>query len=68
VFVCLWSQVLKLTPPLSLFQLDVKEAKVITDHPQWDISDEEGEKEEGEGEDTEEDSDYSSEDDDDDWT
>lgn len=43
-------------------KLDVREAKVIEDHPQWDISDEEDEKE-GEGEGESEDSDYSSDED-----
>ncbi|XP_067674081.1 translocation protein SEC63 homolog [Haliotis asinina] len=51
---------------ISNIKLDVKEAKVVSDHPQWDISDDEAEKEDGAGEDTEEDSDYSSEEDDDD--
>lgn len=43
-------------------KLDVKEAKIVKDHPQWDISDDEEEKANNE-EDTEdeEDSDYSSE-------
>jgi len=35
-------------------QLDVKEAKVIDDHPQWDISDDEDDKKEEDS-----DSDYS---------
>ena len=39
------------------FQLDVKEAKVIEDHPQWDISDDEEEKEYNDN--ISEDSDYS---------
>ena len=42
-----------------LFQLDVKEAKVIEDHPQWDISDDEEEKEYNDN--ISEDSDYSTE-------
>ena len=37
-------------------QLDVKEAKKIENHPQWDISDEE--KEDAEATETEDDSDY----------
>ncbi|GFO42663.1 translocation protein sec63 homolog [Plakobranchus ocellatus] len=43
-------------------KLDVKEAKVIEDHPQWDISDDEDKDKENEDE-TEDDSDYSSEND-----
>lgn len=43
-------------------KLDVKEAKVIEDHPQWDISDDEDKDKDNEDE-TEEDSDYSSEND-----
>ena len=46
------------------FQLDVKEAKKIENHPQWDISDDE-EKEDNEGSETEGDSDY--DDSEDDW-
>ena len=45
-------------------QLDVKEAKIVKDHPQWDISDDEEDKANNEDEsEEEEDSDYSSEDD-----
>ena len=43
-----------------MFQLDVKEAKVIEDHPQWDISDDEDDKDK----DDETDSDYSTDGDD----
>lgn len=65
-----WSQTppwLGITSPCNLLQLDVKEAKIVKDHPQWDISDDEEDKANND-EDTEEeeDSDYSSEDDDDD--
>ncbi|XP_005098508.1 translocation protein SEC63 homolog isoform X2 [Aplysia californica] len=45
-------------------KLDVKEAKVIEDHPQWDISEDEDEKDKDNEDETEDDdSDYSSEDD-----
>ena len=45
-------------------QLDVKEAKIVKDHPQWDISDDEADKANNEDEsEEEEDSDYSSEED-----
>ena len=40
-----------------VFQLDVKEVKVIEDHPQWDISNNEEEKEYNDN--ISEDSDYS---------
>ncbi|XP_076444580.1 translocation protein SEC63 homolog isoform X2 [Babylonia areolata] len=43
-------------------KLDVKEAKIVKDHPQWDISDDEEDKANNEDEtEEEEDSDYSSE-------
>ena len=42
----------------------MKEAKIVKDHPQWDISDDEADKANNEDEsEEEEDSDYSSEDD-----
>ncbi|KAK7107985.1 translocation protein SEC63 homolog [Littorina saxatilis] len=45
-------------------KLDVKEAKIVKDHPQWDISDDEEDKANNDDEsEEEEDSDYSSEDD-----
>ncbi|KAL8586617.1 hypothetical protein ACOMHN_040125 [Nucella lapillus] len=46
-------------------KLDVKEAKIVKDHPQWDISDDDDDKANNDDDDTEEeeDSDYSSEDD-----
>nr|KAG5706886.1 hypothetical protein BaRGS_021392 [Batillaria attramentaria] len=45
-------------------KLDVKEQKIVKDHPQWDISDDEEDKANNEDEtEEEEDSDYSSEDD-----
>lgn len=44
-------------------KLDVKEAKIIKDHPQWDISDEEDKENNDEDSEEEEDSDYSSEED-----
>lgn len=51
----------------SIFQFDVKEAKVIENHPQWDISDDEDDKDldDGEREETESDdeSEYEYEDD-----
>ncbi|BFZ25302.1 hypothetical protein BsWGS_28341 [Bradybaena similaris] len=43
-------------------KLDVKEAKVVGDHPQWDISEDEEDKDKGNDEESEDDdSDYSSE-------
>ncbi|XP_041351703.1 translocation protein SEC63 homolog [Gigantopelta aegis] len=48
---------------IATIKLDVKEAKPLEDHPQWDISDDEEQQNE-DGDETEEDSDYSSEDDD----
>lgn len=44
-----------------MVQLDVKEAKVVEDHPQWDISEDEEDKDKDNDEETEDDSDYSSE-------
>lgn len=44
-------------------QVDVKEAKVIEDHPQWDLSDTEDEAN-NQNEDASNDSDYSTDDDD----
>lgn len=43
-----------------LFQLDVKEAKIVEDHPQWELSDDEEKEQEEESED----SDYSTEEED----
>lgn len=45
-----------------LLQLDVKEAKIVTDHPQWNISDDEDKEKNDDESEEEEDSDYSSED------
>ncbi|XP_025097112.1 translocation protein SEC63 homolog [Pomacea canaliculata] len=43
-------------------KLDVKEAKIVTDHPQWNISDDEDKEKNDDESEEEEDSDYSSED------
>ncbi len=51
-----------LMTPLCL-QLDVKEAKKVESHPQWDISDDE-DKEENDGTESEGDSDYDDSEDD----
>ena len=48
---------------ITCFQLEVKEAKKVETHPQWEISDDDGEKDNDEGSDTEGSSDYDSEDD-----
>ncbi|KAK6187306.1 hypothetical protein SNE40_005367 [Patella caerulea] len=45
------------------FKIDVKKAKPVEDHPQWDISDDEDEHDHDDDVDTEDDSDYDSEDD-----